>query len=252
MPGAKIIEPGDTADIRFICKLKTGEVVAATGKAEIQGERLSRVLFPTDKDGPVSIMAVTPGPLARKERAFEDEINERLAGMVSGMKEGESRNIELTAQDLPERKPENYVTTIARVRIRPKEMRMPVGDYTFRAGKSPEVGQSFALDPSFPGRVESVTDKEVVIRFKADPGTEIVTPFGTGRILEDESNYKVDIDAVQGAIVRSGPFVGRIAGVDAESILLDYRNPLGGETLTCNVKVEKVSKEKPTVSAAGK
>jgi len=252
MPGAKIIQPGDTADIRFLCRIGNGDVVAATDMREMQGMPRSRVFLPHGNNGSEAITAVASGSLDAKERTFEEEITGRLAGMLAGMKEGEGRRFELTAQDLPERDLQNFVVSIPRVRIRSKEMRMPKGDYEFHAGKSPEVGQAFSLDPAFPGHVESFTDQEVVLRFKADPGTRIETPFGTGRILEDENNYKVEIAAVQGALVRTGPFVGRITEVDAQNITIDYRHPFGRETLTCDVTIEKVSKAKPITSAAGK
>jgi len=252
LPRAAIIQPGDKADVSFTCWVNNGEVVAATDKEQLQGAPKSRVFWPAQKDGPVSITAVAFGPMETKEKSFEEEITARLAGIVSGMREGQDRKVQLTAQELPERDPKNYVISIARVRIRSKEMRMPLGEYEFRANKSPEVGQLFTIDPAFPGHVESITDKEVVIRFKADPGAKIETPFGTGRILEDDYNYKVDINAVKGGLVRSGPFVGRIIGVDENDITVDYRHPFGGETLTCDVKVEKVSKEKLGESSSAK
>jgi FKBP-type peptidyl-prolyl cis-trans isomerase 2 len=118
---------------------------------------------------------------------------------------------------------------------------MPRGDYEFRARKTAEVGQSFAIDPSFPGRVESVTDKEVVIRFSAEPGSVIETPFGTGRIREEGENYKVDIDAREGKLVRTGNKIGRISKVDDKVIVIDYRHPFGYEALICDVTLNKVT-----------
>ena len=250
---ARIIRPGDASDVSYVCRFISGEMAASTDKDRAQSMPKSRVFMPTANDGPVSLTAVASGPLAAKERSFEEEIRDRLAVSIAGMKEGESRTIELTAQELPERNAEGYVISIARVRERPKETKMSLDDFKRGSGgKAPEVGQTFIMEPEFLGQVESVTDKEVVIRIKANPGDMIETPFGTGRILEEEKNYKVDINAVQGAIVRSGPFVGRIIGVDAQSITIDYRHPFGGETLICDVKVDKVLDEKPIASAKGK
>jgi FKBP-type peptidyl-prolyl cis-trans isomerase 2 len=250
--GPVIIQPGDTADVSFMCRLKNGEIVAATDKEKLQGMTISRAFWPIKKEGPASITAAVPGVPDAKERSFGEEITAQLASKVSGMKEGEGRTFELTAQDMPERDPQSYITTTPRVRFRPKEMRMPVSEYEHRVNKVAEVGQTFIIDPAFPGQVVSVTDKEVVIHFQGKVGSVIETPFGPGHISEDEKNYLVDIDAQKDSLVRSGPFVGLITAVDEQNMTINYLHPFGGETLTCDVTIEKVSKGKPFVSAAGK
>ncbi len=252
-PGkARVVRPGDVADIRFLCRLQSGEVVAATDKAVGQQEDLpkSAVFRLRDKDVPLAVTATaslpkTPGS---KEAAFEEEIINRLTGVIVGMKAGETRTVNLAAEELPERGKDDYLIRVARIRVRPKEMRMPIGDYQARTGKPPEVGQPFIIDPAVQGKVEAVTQEEVVIRFSAQPGSVVPTPFGPGRIRETEKNYEIVIGAREGALVRTGPLVGRITDVDEQFITIDYRNPFGGETLICDVAVEKVSEAKPAKS----
>jgi FKBP-type peptidyl-prolyl cis-trans isomerase 2 len=247
------VRPGSVADLHFSCRLQTGEVVAATDMALRQTALpKSPVFLSKDKDGPVSVTAAVSLPPESKDISFEEEIMDRLAVAVIGMKEGESRTVKLAAENLPERPKEDYVIRIARIRERPKEMRIPVAEYRARTGKSPEQGQVFSIDPAIPGRVESVTKDDVVILFHAKPGDVTLTPFGPGRIRETEKTYEIVIDAQKGSLVRSGGFVGRITGVDDNSITIDYRNPLGGETLSCDVMVEKVADPKPIKEEAGK
>ena len=93
--------------------------------------------------------------------------------------------------------------------LNPKEMAMPKGDYEFRARKAPEVGQEYFYDPAFPGRVTSVIETDVTIAF-SKRGDTIETPFGTGRVREEADRYKVDIDAKEGTLVRTGNKIGRI------------------------------------------
>ncbi|MBI5237027.1 MAG: hypothetical protein HY887_01200 [Deltaproteobacteria bacterium] len=255
-PGrVRIVQPGDGADIRFLCRLQTGEVVAATDKAVGQQTALpkSAVFLLRAQDGPVSVKAAAflPEPSGEKEKPFEMEIIDRLAGAVVGMKEGESRTVELTAEELPERGQDDYFLRVARVRERSKEMRMTTGDYRYRTGKPPETGQPFVLDPAVQGRVETVTQEEVVILFSARPGDVVQTPFGPGRIRESEKAYEIEIDARKGDLVRTGPLVGRVAEVDEQFITIDYRHPFGGEKLICDTAVEKVAKIKPMKSGAG-
>ena len=69
----------------------------------------------------------------------------------------------------------------------------------------------------------------------------VQTPFGVGRIREEADAYKIDIDARKGSLIRSGPLVGRITDVDDQFMVIDYRNPFGGETLSCDVTVSKIT-----------
>ncbi|HVP79227.1 MAG TPA: hypothetical protein VMV04_15175 [Thermodesulfobacteriota bacterium] len=248
----RVVKPGDHADIRYLCKLPSGEV-AATTEHVAEDRPKSSVFLPRDKEGPLSVTAAAPIPELPpgKELAFEDEIAYRLADLVAGMKEGERRELTLTAQDVMTRSEKDYVTLLSRVRKRPKEMKMVVGDYQVRTGKPPKVGDSFAYDPAFPGRVEAVTDQEVVIRFP-NPGDVIQTPLGPGHVRETENIYEVRIDARKGALIRVAEMVGCISDVDDRVITLDFRNPFGRATLICDVTIEKVSREEPMVSSTEK
>ena len=72
----------------------------------------------------------------------------------------------------------------------------------------------------------------------AQPGSVVDTPFGKGTIKENEKNYEIVIDASVGHLVRSQGLVGRVSEVQDRTIVIDYGNPFGGETLSCDVKVE--------------
>lgn len=250
-----IVRPGNAADIRFLCRLQTGEVVVATDSAMGQNGALpkSTVFLPRGKDGSFSVMAggALPEPPRGKEMAFEDEIINRLAGVIVGMRVGESRTVNLTAEELPERSRDDYVLRVARIRKRPREMRITIDEYHNRTGKSPEVGQPFVFDAAVPGRVEAVTPEEVVIVFSAQPGDVVPTPFGPGHIRTLENNYEIVIDAQKGALVRTGPLVGRIVDVNEQFLIIDYRHPFGGEMLTCDVTVEKTADPEKNAGLSG-
>jgi FKBP-type peptidyl-prolyl cis-trans isomerase 2 len=237
--------PGDRASVHYLCRLSTGEVVAATDN--VPEEQPKSNIFVKQKDaGPQTVTATMPDELLspKQEEPFEAEILHRLSGKVAGVKEGEKRLVQVAAPDVPTRDEQNYVVRLARVRTRPKQMKFTISEFRNRTHKEPEVGQSFAIDPSFPGTVEAVTEQDVVIRFFATPGDVLETPFGPGHIREEGQNYKVDIDARKGGLTRIGSMIGRIVDVDDKTITVDYRNPFGGETLLCDVTVEKISDAK--------
>lgn len=242
MAKTAIVKPGDIVDVNYTCRLKTGDVVAAT-RAVAETDSKSNIFVARKGDQSVAIAAVKPEePLPERlgPQGFETEIQERLMRNVTGMKEGEKRRMELTAEMIQPKDEQSGFGRLSRVRTRHKEMKMSKGDYESLTGKAPEVGQYFANDPAFPGRVESVADGKVVIRFYAKPGSVIETPFGPGLIREEGENYKVDIDAREGKLVRTGNNIGRIISVTDRVITVDYRHPFGYEALVCEVTADKI------------
>ena len=251
-PIVRTIQPGDTAYINYTCRLGTGEIVAASDIIA-DNQLKSNVFVKTMEAGPISVAAVRPDKLstATREEPLEEEIALQLAGVVTGMKEGERRQAELTAQDIPSRDVQNYIARLPKIRSRPKEMKITVEQYRYKTGKDPEIGQAFSMETAFPGIVAAVTKQDVTIRFSATAGEVIQPPFGPGRIREEGQKYKVDIDARKGGLTRMGGMIGRIADVDDRYITVDYRNPFGGETLICDVTVEKVADLLPSKNGTG-
>ena len=238
------LQPGDGADIHFLCRLRTGEIVAATEDKAVEKNQLKAGIYLVrDKSDPISVIIPVPPekPPSEKEETFEDDIVARLTGNITGLKEGEMRHVEVAAEDIPERNKEDYVIRLARVRERPKEFKMSIGEYQSRTGKPPEIGQAIVFDPAIPGRVDAVNGQDVVIRFAAKEGDIVQTPYGSGRIREEDNVYKIDIDARKGSLVRTGHLVGRITDVDNKFMIVDYRNPFGGETLACDVTIDKIT-----------
>jgi FKBP-type peptidyl-prolyl cis-trans isomerase 2 len=71
----------------------------------------------------------------------------------------------------------------------------------------------------------------------------VQTPFGKGTVKESGNVYIIDIDAKVGALVRSGPMVGRIVEVgegETGTITIDYSHPFGGESLDCDITLEGI------------
>ena len=90
-------------------------------------------------------------------------------------------------------------------------MRMTKDEYKSRTAKDPQEGADYIVDPVIPGKVASVSENEVLIRFFVQPGSVIDTPFGKGTVKENENNYEIIIDAPVGRLVRTRGLVGRIS-----------------------------------------
>ena len=91
-----------------------------------------------------------------------------------------------------------------------------------------------------PGRVESVTDKEVIVRFSGENGKQVLTPLGKGTIKELPDRFEIVIDAKQGDLIRSGELIGRVLITDDRDITIDFGHPFGGESLKCDLLIKSV------------
>jgi len=235
----RIVQEGDVADIRYVCRLKNGEIIAAAG-AIPDGEKKADIFIAPRDPGAIPVPAVRPDeplPSRVRPKGLEIEIRERLARKVTGMKEGETRAVELTAEMIPAPDEKSGFARLTKTRARPREMKLSRQEFKSRYQKDAEAGQILAIDPAFTGRVESVTDQEAVIRVSPIPGGEVKSPFGWERIREEADGYKAEIDAREGALVRLGPLTGRITGVTDKVITIDNRHPFGYEALDCDVTI---------------
>lgn len=239
-----VVRPGDRAAVDFTCRFRNGDI-AATTSAEVTRDasrRKSAVFLPRDRKDPVVLVAGGEAPTGTPaDRSFEGAILSRLSAAIVGLREGTGAIVELGADAAPNGAGDGKILPMARVRRRPRELRMTREEYVAMKKKEPEAGEEYTIDPLFPGKVASAEGNEVVVRFSAPPGPKAPTSFGMGTIREREDSYELEIDPRKGSLVRTGPLVGRIVEVNDRLFFVDYGHPFGGETLTCGVTVKSVA-----------
>lgn len=237
----RYVKPGDRVNVRFTCRLADGAIASSTEKtvADDPALRKSPVFLASSTHEPATLPsgAELDGLRNKPLRAMEEEVLSRLTDEVVGMRVGESRSMKLAASPASPADGETTIIRMARVRVRPKELRMTVDEYRARKGAEPATGDDYTLDPSFPGRVVKIEGDRVVIAFSAPKDNMVRTPFGIGTVSEKGDRYEVELDVRQGSLVRSGPLVGRITEVDDRNFTVDYAHPFGGEELDCEVRV---------------
>jgi FKBP-type peptidyl-prolyl cis-trans isomerase 2 len=242
---ALTVKAGDEANVHFTCRLKNGDIAASSYPSVAVDPKLhkSPIFVARTTGAPLLLVAGQPpsGPNQDQARGFEGEIIYQLSKAVVGLRVGEKQTREMAGERLQEKKKDDYHLQMARVRQRVKEMRLTPEQYKAQTGRAAEVGRPFVIDPAVPGEVSSVTESEVVIRFSAEAGEKVATPFGEGTVNELPDRYEIVIDARQGALVRSGGYVGRITAVDDKTITIDYSHPFGEESLLCDVLVESTA-----------
>lgn len=242
--GERVVAANDRVEVSFTCRLPDGTIASSTEKKVADDPSLPKapVFLASSGDEPVALPygAELEAVRAKPVRAMEEEILSRLADAVPGMRAGERRTMKITANTASVAAGEATSIEMARVRVRPRQLRLTVEEYRARKGTEPSVGERYTMDPSFPGRVAEISGNQVVIEFAAPPGNTLRTPFGVGTVRETEDRYQVELDVRPGTLVRSGPLVGRITAVDDRHFTVDYRHPFGGEELDCEVRVASV------------
>ena len=237
-----VVKAGDELEAYFTCRLENGEVAAST-YVEGPGDppvAKAAIFVPRAAKTPVTLVAGKEPVTFDKWpfRGFEGEIMYQLSQAIVGLSTGERHSLAIRAEGVSEPKEGDHLINISRVRQRAREMRLTPEEYKERTGREAEVGQEVTYEPALPGRVESVSQKEVLVRFTGEPDKEVKTPFGKGTIRETAEGYEIAIDARPGTLVRSGKLVGHIARVTDRDITVDYSHPFGGEPLLCDVLVE--------------
>ena len=248
---AREVKQGDRVALHFTCRLRGGGLAASSrAGAEFRAEVVKSPLFlPRAKGDPVVVLAghgVTEADV-RAPAGLEEEIMRQLAGSIVGVKVGEQRTLEIGITS-PTSDPNDYLLPLARVRRRPKELRMPLREFEAQKGTAPTVGMPHTIDPAFPGKVTTITSEEVVVSFSLPPGGQVDTPFGRARLKDVGDHFEMELDAREGTLVRSGPYVGLITEVSEHRIIVDYSHPFGGEVLACDVMVLSASSPAPSTA----
>lgn len=238
------VRPGDTILVNYTCCLKSGEIIATTDAkvADDVSQPKSHLFLKKSEYGPVQLTACEAGTELQPGQVllFDHELSASLSRAVINQSVGSSREVTIKAFSREGPGGRENTIQLARVRHRPKELRISPGDYSLRTKKEPAVGQDFTIDDNVPGKVEEITENEVVIRFHGTHGAQVQTPFGKGVIHDKGDHYEIVLQAKKGDIVRSGPLVGWLIDVDERSVTIDYGNPFGGEKLLCEITVEQV------------
>ena len=107
-----------------------------------------------------------------------------------------------------------------------------------RNGRDPVVGDQFPIR-EFPGLSMEIMDAkgdQVLARMDFPEGNTVKDYFGSKRFFHtDDKTYRTVIDPQLNLLVRSGPVLGRISKIEERIFTVDYGDPLGGATFTCEV-----------------
>ena len=246
------ITAGDEVSMQYACFLENQELAATTLEkvAGDPGIKKSSIFVEPASFGPIMLKAggeeeaeidddCEECKKKKKElQQFEKVIEAQLSKAVVGWQPGKTKKIKLSAPERTDVARTERFIQLAKVLKAPKELRVQREQYIGQNHEQPAVGQKVDYYPPLKGEVISIGEKEVVIRFSLSPDTAIDSPFGKKRAYDRGDFFEIVIDARVGALVRTGPLVGRIAEVGEKMFTLDYGQPFGGKILSCEVEAE--------------
>ncbi len=248
---SQVINPGDRILADITCLLKNGDIIMTTDEALANNEaqHKSDIFLPFKEYGPLDIMAGAepekPPVLMLLDRGFEGAVTSWLQKTVVGMKEGEAKRLEMTAS-VPEGLPDNErYLSLSRQMKRKLKQRIPLEAFRKIVGKDPEIGMMHDFSPELKCVVTAFDQEGVDTRLIVEDGRKVSTPWGPGTLkILDEETYAVEVNPRVGQLIRTAHLVGRISGVKEDTFIIDYGNPLGGETICCDIEIMEVKKEK--------
>ncbi|HEX9023181.1 MAG TPA: thioredoxin family protein [Geobacteraceae bacterium] len=241
---AQVIKPGDNVGIHFTCRLPNGDIAVTSEKeitADAKGVK-SAIFVPREVEDLVKVVAGgDPAYSSRQITDFEEDVMQGIAVGLPGTRSGERREVELASSATV-----NGELRLNRIRHASKEKRISIDEFKAESGgKEPEVGQKIYISRELPGVVKEIKDNTVLITFTATDGTVVTTPLGPGKVRDAGKRYDIIIEAKQGAVMRMGPWVGRVKYADDRNFDLDFSKTFGGEKLRCEVTAEVLKPAPP-------
>lgn len=238
--GGNVPTVGERLALQYTCRLPDGSLAATTDKKlaedpEVKKSEIfspQRVYHPAEIVVPASPEQITVDYVG----SLEEKIVQSLARKALELPVSRQVDVELTGT-VPENIPENerFMQMALQIKL-PRRMAVPLAEYQKEYPKTPVPGEILGADENFSTMVEKVEGEEVHLLFSAVPGASRKTVYGIEHFTQEEEEFLVRLEVKTGAVLRTGPLVGRISAVEQESFTIDYGHPFGGETLSCQVQ----------------
>lgn len=244
-----VVGYGETVAFDFTCRTDDGAIVVTTQKETVfdKGANVSNAFVPLEKYTPalVTVGAEVPQLSNQMPHPLIDEVSNRIAMQLEGSLYSRTRHVRVAAEainDLPEHE---RILQFARTMQRPKHKRIPKAQFIKNTGKEPELGEMLFTESAVQWKVTAIGDDSVEVQYMAQDGMTLTLPYGKAVVKEQRDHYDLEISAVEGNLVRIGPYVGRISEVGDRLFTVDFSHPFGGRTLDCAVTPMEANTKAP-------
>jgi FKBP-type peptidyl-prolyl cis-trans isomerase 2 len=234
------VQTGERILIDYTCRTASGEL-AATSRQETAGDKTlahSPLFAPLNTYLPASERVPDPQqlPPLTPTMCFEEMLELLLARQAEGAPLNTPRAIIIDGELIPGLSGGDRYLTMNRSFQKKRQVTIPIHKFEESFKSSPVTGKIMAAgEPGLSVTVEAIDGDKVTIRYSAEPGAILPTPFGPGIITQTADTFEVKTDAKADTILRSGGMTGRITGVDETSFVVDYGHSSAFTPLTCEV-----------------
>lgn len=244
---AKVVNPGDRAEVHLICKESTGDIILTTYKAvsDDAAKKKSDIYAKPEAFEPLRIVAGKGEQYSGTDplKTFNNELAARLSEAIVGMRVGESASLTFKAPVPAGMKKGDRYITLSRIRTLQKTMVRDKSMFSERLRDTLYVGQDFPNAVGLTTKITSIKDEEVTLEYVGSDGDRIETPWGTGILHATDDELKLELNPRVGRLVRTGPYVGRIISVEDKVYTLDFGFPFGNEMIICDISVISIMEQ---------
>lgn len=242
---ARLPGVGERLALKYTCRL-ADNTVAATNRREIgEDETIAKAeIFSPPRRYRPAVVTVPENPAQVTVDyfgSFEEKIVQTLAQQAAALPLNQSASRKLTGvvpADIPQH--ERFLQMGRQVKLQ-RRMVVSMDQYREQYEEPPVAGQMLGANEKFSTMIEKVEDEQVHLLFSAAPGATRRTIYGVEHYIQEENEFLVRLEVTPGAVIRTGPLVGRISKVEEETFTIDYGHPFGGEALSCLVEARPLA-----------
>lgn len=244
----KRVQPGDVINVNYTCRSEDGQLMATTEKTAAQDQKTPRspIFRMPEAFAPVTLVAGAEAANASEPQkpvklsGFKKVLHKHLAMDLAGQRYGQPEPLRLSPHQTDLLPPAQGYVTFAKVWARPKQSIIPVDRFVKMMRRQPEVGFQYDHEMGLQATVANVGKRHVTIQYAPvnGLGCSVPTQFGTGIVKDGGTKWRIDMQVVEGQLVRSRDLVGRVVKVEPTMFYVDYGHPFGGGDLICDVAVD--------------
>ena len=245
------VQSNDKVRVHYSCRSADGLLITTTDKAVAEDPETpkSPIFEMPDDFGPIIMDAGQTDPLADSQqelirtKGFSEVLHEQIAASICGLVYDRTQPVQIKSAVPEGLSSEKRYVSFAKVWERPKQSIITVEQFIKMKGMAPVVGFQYMQYMGIQATVAQVRNGRVLIRYApvVEPGGRVPTQFGEGIIRDGRGSWwEIEMQVIEGQVVRNGDLVGRVVEVRPNVFYVDYGHPFGGMELVCDVLVDEI------------
>lgn len=233
------IQRGGTIVTDITCRANDLIVVTTVEPSTAGGAaKLSPFFMGLDRYEPIELIAGSGygGPSVGALVPLPSAVAAEASKALPGMGFGQTRTLRIkteTDESVPQ---EERFATYARITWEPVTVEVPLSVLETDLGRKTKAGDVLEQTPQTKITVQEVRTDLAVLRREIVEGSIVPYNFGPAKVrYASDSQIEYELQAKVGDVMRLGPFLAKVVGVDEHTLTVDFANPLGGLELQCDV-----------------